>query len=462
MLRSLVGSEMCIRDSLYSAIPCVHSAAADGPISLGYQLKFVDTTKHPLAVCNDGTPAAYYLHTSARSRDWVLHQQGGWWCWDDYSCAVRWAHFQNHTTEKRTLMSTGQLAALTAKYDTFNGEKNTGIMAHNSTGNPMSAASKVFVVYCSSDSHAGNRSAGYVEGAGDSKWHFRGKEIVKAVLGELNANHGLGTASSVVLTGGSAGGMATLNNADYVGEMLKEMAPGVNFVAMPDSGFFVDVMPGQMCSSPESYECKSAAGAGVPNPGSNGWSRGDGHSWLGTGQTMAQQMQSMLVYTRGLPDEGCSRALGEFGAWRCFLGQYGGRFVESKTLWLQNQIDEWQGFWNGFFNYSQDPRAYGYAGWFRAESRRELGRAAGSTSDLFVFSPNCYHHGLSYDSRFWEVRVDGWSSGSMLEAILSGDDTMPQVVIDDCHGLPCSPGSIASEINQDCLPVKPPRLATPH
>eukprot|EP00658_Telonema_sp_P-2_P032363 TRINITY_DN23986_c0_g1_i2.p1 TRINITY_DN23986_c0_g1~~TRINITY_DN23986_c0_g1_i2.p1 ORF type:complete len:331 (+),score=62.52 TRINITY_DN23986_c0_g1_i2:96-1088(+) len=249
MLRSLVGSEMCIRDSLYSAIPCVHSAAADGPISLGYQLKFVDTTKHPLAVCNDGTPAAYYLHTSARSRDWVLHQQGGWWCWDDYSCAVRWAHFQNHTTEKRTLMSTGQLAALTAKYDTFNGEKNTGIMAHNSTGNPMSAASKVFVVYCSSDSHAGNRSAGYVEGAGDSKWHFRGKEIVKAVLGELNANHGLGTASSVVLTGGSAGGMATLNNADYVGEMLKEMAPGVNFVAMPDSGFFVDVMPGRSGSS---------------------------------------------------------------------------------------------------------------------------------------------------------------------------------------------------------------------
>ena len=60
-----------------------------GPISLGYELRFVDTTIHPLAVCNDGSPAAYYLHKGT-DNGWVFHQQGGWWCWDEYSCQVRW------------------------------------------------------------------------------------------------------------------------------------------------------------------------------------------------------------------------------------------------------------------------------------------------------------------------------------------------------------------------------------
>ena len=69
----------------------------------------------------------------------VLHQQGGWWCWDEYSCKVRWDHFANHTTEKRTLMSTVALAALTQQYDTFNGEKNTGIMTHNASVRPPRA-----------------------------------------------------------------------------------------------------------------------------------------------------------------------------------------------------------------------------------------------------------------------------------------------------------------------------------
>ena len=53
-------------------------------MSLGFELVFFDLAVHPLAVCNEGTPGAYYLKRGNASR-WVIHQQGGgWWRWDDY------------------------------------------------------------------------------------------------------------------------------------------------------------------------------------------------------------------------------------------------------------------------------------------------------------------------------------------------------------------------------------------
>lgn len=61
----------------------------DGPLSLGFDLTFLSLTDHPTAVCNDGSPAAYYIHKGTDPTRWVVHMQGGWWCWDQYSCQVQ-------------------------------------------------------------------------------------------------------------------------------------------------------------------------------------------------------------------------------------------------------------------------------------------------------------------------------------------------------------------------------------
>ena len=426
-------------------------AVGQGPKELDYELRFLDAATHPLAVCNDGSQAAYYYHKGTDA-SWVVHQQGGWWCWDDYSCQVRWDHFSNHTMEKRSLMSTKDLKALTDEFDTFNGEKNTGLMMHNATHNPMAAASKVFIAYCSSDSHAGNRSAGASDGIGTSKWHFRGKEIVKAVLADLLRHDGLDSATRFLLTGGSAGGMATINNADWVKGMISEIAPTAKYLAMPDSGYFLDVQPGAMCQKPESYECKCAAAGGATTP--DGWNRGDGHSWLGRGQTLAQQAQAMHVFTRGIPDVSCAEHFGTWGAWKCYLGQYATPYLDATTLLLQNQIDEWQGFWNGFFDYETDAKSFAYASWFRIESSRTLEAAVKANGkNLYVFSPNCYHHGLAYDNIFWQVTVGNWTAASMMNALFQNHAPPPQLVLDDCDGLPCSPNTHG---HTDCQPVSPP------
>lgn len=68
-------------------------------------------------VCNDGTPAAYYYRRGEDASRWVVHQQGGWWCWDEYSCQVRWDHFANHTSEHRTLMSESLHACTLATHE---------------------------------------------------------------------------------------------------------------------------------------------------------------------------------------------------------------------------------------------------------------------------------------------------------------------------------------------------------
>jgi len=113
-----------------SLAACTAATQRDGPLDNNYKLKFIDTAKHPLAVCNDGSPGAYYVHDGTCPRKtFVIHQQGGWWCWDDYSCKVRWEHFlptKRAPTEKRHLMSSKSLLQTTNAYNTFNGAIDTG------------------------------------------------------------------------------------------------------------------------------------------------------------------------------------------------------------------------------------------------------------------------------------------------------------------------------------------------
>ena len=111
---------------------------------------------------------------------------------------------------------------------------------------------------------------------------------------------------------------------------------------------------------------------------------------------------------------------------------------------------------NGFFSYATDEPSYRYAAWFRKTTVRSLQHAASLSSRVHIFSPNCYHHGLSYTDIFWNVRVDGWSSSTLLAALLEGRD-VPQAVIDDCEGLPCSPQTSGFA---DCLPVPAPQVVS--
>ena len=75
------------------------------------------------------------------------------------------------------------------------------------------------MVYCDGNSFSGNRDDP-VEINGD-KIYFRGRRVIDETLKALKDNFGLDKADTVLLTGCSAGGLATYLHTDYVHEQLK-------------------------------------------------------------------------------------------------------------------------------------------------------------------------------------------------------------------------------------------------
>ena len=94
----------------------------------------LDLSRYPTAVCNDGSPGAYYIteaaprkgHAAAR-HVWLIFLQGGGWCWDAASCAARYAN-------ERTLMSS----------ESYPPTRNaTGIFSPDPELSPFATANKV-------------------------------------------------------------------------------------------------------------------------------------------------------------------------------------------------------------------------------------------------------------------------------------------------------------------------------
>ena len=67
---------------------------------------------------------------------------------------------------------------------------------------------------------------------------YRGRANLDAVLDHLIEHEGLGAASDVIVTGGSAGGLAVYLNADHIASRLPKVP---RTKALADGGFFRDV-----------------------------------------------------------------------------------------------------------------------------------------------------------------------------------------------------------------------------
>jgi len=104
-----------------------------------YLLMDLQQFHEPDLVCNDGSPAGYYLYTTGSS-DWVIGLDGGFWCFDQYSCLWR-AKNQQYLTSSTKWPNQRSMG---------------GIFDTNVTKNPRFAgANKVLVGYCSSDMFTG-------------------------------------------------------------------------------------------------------------------------------------------------------------------------------------------------------------------------------------------------------------------------------------------------------------------
>lgn len=185
------------------------------------------------AVAIDGSPGSYHIATavggSRNASKWHVHLQGGGWCWDVPSCAGRALGSKgssNKSPNNHTIKVLPDECACAQ----------SGYFSADPARNPtMHDWNHAHVNYVDGGSFSGNRSDPVLYSKTNQTLYFRGKRILRAVLLSLLAK-GMETATDVVLTGCSAGGLAVYLQADYIATFLPPTV--TKYVAVPDSGYF--------------------------------------------------------------------------------------------------------------------------------------------------------------------------------------------------------------------------------
>jgi hypothetical protein len=218
------------------------------PIPREWQLFKLDLSLYPDALCLDGSPGAFYLlpGVGEGASDFVAHQNGGGWCVSLDDCRKRAFEGPVYANQPSLGSSlnwgpgpcTPELANSTLPCVADGGSG--GILSSNQTINPSFwQATKVWFGYCSGDSFAGALTEPLPVNSTHSVY-FRGDAIMKATLETLATNHGLASATSFILKGCSAGGVATYFQADAVKDIISRLAPNARYAALPGAGVFLE------------------------------------------------------------------------------------------------------------------------------------------------------------------------------------------------------------------------------
>ncbi|XP_042055873.1 pectin acetylesterase 11-like [Salvia splendens] len=172
------------------------------------------------AVCLDGTPPAYAYRPGFGDGvdNWHIFLEGGAWCQNVDECLTR------------TKIPSGSSAKLIS---TKNGSVPfSGMLANNSTFNPDFYNWHVFkIFYCDGSSFMSD-----VEDV-DPKHNltYRGARIYDAMMDEL-LRIGMGNAKNALLSGISAGGLATILHCDKFQSLFHKTT---RVKCLSDSGFFI-------------------------------------------------------------------------------------------------------------------------------------------------------------------------------------------------------------------------------
>ncbi|KAL3651433.1 Pectin acetylesterase 2 [Castilleja foliolosa] len=169
------------------------------------------------AVCMDGTLPGYHLDRGFGDgkNNWLIQIEGGGWCTTIKSCVFR----------KKTRLGSSKFFQKSISF--------IGILSNNPEYNPdFYNWNRVKLRYCDGGSFAGD-SKNKVK-----KLQFRGQRIWKAAMIELMSK-GMKYASQTLLSGCSAGGLASILHCDE----FQSLFPATTKVkCLSDAGLFLDAV----------------------------------------------------------------------------------------------------------------------------------------------------------------------------------------------------------------------------
>ena len=235
------------------------------------------------AVCLDGSAAGYFIDRTPSKR-WIIHLEGGGWCYSEGDCY------------NRSFIDLGSSKNWQTKFEL------AGFLNNDPDVNPNFANySVVFVPYCDGASFSGNRDEPVV--VNGRKIYFRGHRILTALVDALIENEGLKEAEAIILTGCSAGGLATFLHLDYV----RSRFPYSEVHGLADAGYFVD----------------------APN----------------VNKDMHARRQFQYIFHMQNCSEGVNRDCiesNEIDGWQCFMAQYTYPYIQTPIFVLNSLYDTWQ------------------------------------------------------------------------------------------------------------------------
>ncbi|XP_028775468.1 pectin acetylesterase 5-like [Neltuma alba] len=170
------------------------------------------------AFCLDGSLPGYHFQKGfgSGSNNWLLHIEGGGWCNTMSSCSQR----------KMTALGSSKYMDRQIRF--------SGILSSDPAQNPdFFSWNKVKIRYCDGASLAGHPENEIKKG---NKLFFRGQLIWEALIDEL-LSIGLSEAKEALLSGCSAGGLATLIHCDAFRGLLPKEA---TVKCLADASFFLD------------------------------------------------------------------------------------------------------------------------------------------------------------------------------------------------------------------------------
>ena len=100
---------------------------------------------------------------------------------------------------------------------------------------------KVYIGYCDGNSFSGRRLSPVAVDGTKEVVHYKGHFILDAVYDMLLMQHSMNTASEVLISGSSAGGLAVLLHLDYIYHKIKNRSKTKPIITgFADAAYFMD------------------------------------------------------------------------------------------------------------------------------------------------------------------------------------------------------------------------------
>ena len=209
------------------------TATATGSLRSRWKSSFLEDTKDDVltltdipsdqiashkAYCLDGSSYKYHFRPAldpAHAKDYVLYFTGGGWCYNEDFCKER-AKTPLGSSRNWTDISRPPI-----------------LLSNNALNNPLFCGyNHVLLGYCDGASFTGNQESPSAE---NGLW-YRGLHNLQAVMEHLfgQPDHPTKEVDNLLITGCSAGGLATYLHADSI----RGLFPEAKVKALPESGFF--------------------------------------------------------------------------------------------------------------------------------------------------------------------------------------------------------------------------------